>query len=77
MAEQKFKKGEKYSATNKASKEKVELIGVNQEYDLVIVNTIPGTLDKLSNYSGVKPDGKLSKEESEARNEAYGSNWDN
>lgn len=77
MAESKFKKGEKYSAVRKETKEKVELIGVNQEADLVIVNTIPGTIDKLSNYNGVKPDGKLSKDESEGRDEAYGSNWDN
>lgn len=77
MAESKFKKGEKYSAVRKETKEKVELIGVNQEADLVIVNSIPGTIDKLSNFNGVKPDGKLSKEESSARDESFGSNWDN
>lgn len=74
---QKIEKGKLYSATHKESGEKVELLGINTEADLVVVNTIPLHIDALSHYKALKPSGDISEEQSASRKEFFGENWEN
>jgi len=73
----KIEKGKAYTAIHKETKQTVDILGINTASDLVLVGSIPQTVDALSNYKTLKPAEKLSEEQLAAREASFGSNWEN